>query len=210
MKPYFQDGGVTIYCGDCAEILPSLSSIDLVMTDPPYGMSFRSNHRMAKHDAIVGDDVLPLDLINIAIAKPTRAAYICCRWDNLAAMQKPRSVIAWVKNNWSMGDLEHEHGRQWEAVCFYPRLGHEFVKRIPDVIFADRTGNELHPTQKPERLWGGLIKANVGDVICDPFMGSGSTLLAARALGRIGIGIEIEEKHCEIAAKRFAQSVLAF
>jgi site-specific DNA-methyltransferase (adenine-specific) len=126
----------------------------------------------------------------------------------LAQMPAPRSVLAWVKNNWSRGDLEHEHGRQWEAICFYPQAGHEFIKRIPDVLRADRTGNELHPTQKPVPLVKKLIEANVGDLILDPFMGSGTTLRAAKDLGRRAIGIEIEEKYCEIAVKRLAQEVL--
>jgi len=208
MKPYYQDSAVTIYHGDCREILPSLPKVDLVLTDPPYGMNFVSNYRVVKHMAIANDDSLPLELIELAIEKAERAAYIFCRWDNLAQMPKPKSVLAWVKNNWSMGDLQHEHGRQWEACCFYARGGHEFIKRIPDVITADRTGNELHPTEKPLALMGRLIQCNVGELILDPFMGSGTTLRAAKDLGRKAIGIELEEKYCEIAAKRMAQEVL--
>ena len=101
-----------------------------------------------------------------------------------------------------MGDLKHEHGRQWEAVCFYPRDMHGFITRIPDVIISDRTGNELHPTQKPVRLAHVILAANIGDVVLDPFMGSGTTLVAAKRLGRKAIGIEIEEKYCEVAARR--------
>ncbi len=209
MKPYYEHAGITIFHGDCREILPRLRA-DLVITDPPYGMAFRSNYRIERHDTIVGDDALPLDAINAAIAAASGAAYIFCRWDNIVEMPKPRSVIAWIKNNWSMGDLKHEHGRQWEACCFYPRHAHKFVKRIPDVIFEDRTGNELHPTQKPENLIRVLIQANVGELILDPFMGSGTTLVAAKNLGRKAIGIEIEEKYCEIAAKRLSQEVFDF
>jgi site-specific DNA-methyltransferase (adenine-specific) len=209
MKPYYDYAGITIYHGDCREILPGLKA-DLVITDPPYGMNFRSCYRIVKHDAIAGDDTLPIDAINEAIAAADGAAYIFCRWDNLTDMPKPRSVIAWVKNNWSMGDLKHEHGRQWEACCFYPRATHEFIKRIPDVIFEERTGNDLHPTQKPENLIRVLIQANVGNTILDPFMGSGTTLVAAKNLGRKAIGIEIEEKYCEIAAKRLSQEVFDF
>ena len=109
-----------------------------------------------------------------------------------------------------MGDLKHEHGRQWEALCFYPKELHEFKKRIPDVIFADKTGNFLHPTEKPVSLISQIIQANVGDTILDPFLGSGSTLRAAKDLLRKGIGIEIEEKYAEIAAKRMEQEVFDF
>ena len=210
LKPYYDDGnGIVIYHGDCREILPHLEPVDLVLTDPPYGMNFVSNHRAVKHAAIANDDALPIDLIWLAMSKAKNAAYFFCRWDNISQMPKPKSVLAWVKNNWSMGDLEHEHGRQWEACCFYPKSGHAFIKRIPDVIMADRTGNGLHPTEKPQELLEHIILANVCDTILDPFMGSGTTLRAAKDLGRKAIGIEIEEKYCEIAVKRLAQEVLA-
>ena len=210
MKPYYQEAGITIWHGDCREILPALEPVDLVLTDPPYGMNFQSNHRAIKHDRIAGDSTLPLELILDAINHAIRAAYVFCRWDNLSQLPPPSSVIAWVKNNWSMGDLKHEHGRQWEACCFYPKTEHEFIKRIPDVIHANRTGNALHPTEKPWKALATIIAANVGNTVLDPFMGSGTTLRAAKDLGRKAIGIEIEEKYCEIAAKRMSQSVLDF
>lgn len=210
MEPYYQDEVVTIYHGDCREILPTLGKVDLLLTDPPYGMSFQSNHRAVKHKRIANDNALPIDLIQEAIEKASRAAYVFCRWDNIKDMPPPRSVVAWVKNNWSMGDLQHEHGRQWEACCFYPQGGHEFIKRIPDVIFADRTGNTLHPTEKPVALIAQIIAANIGETILDPFMGSGTTLVAAKLEGRKAIGIELEERYCEIAAKRLSQKVFAF
>ena len=209
-KPFYKDtrAGITIYCGDCRDILPHLEPVDLVLTDPPYGMEFQSNYRILKHSKIVGDTCIPLDVIDVAIEKALRAAYIFCRWDNLKVMPPPKSVLAWVKNNWSMGDLKHEHGRQWEACCFYPKEGHEFIKRIPDVIHADRTGNDLHPTEKPVGLIRVILEANIADSVLDPFMGSGTTLRAAKDLGRKAIGIEIEEKYCEAAVKRLAQEVL--
>ena len=207
LKPYYQDEFTTLYLGDCREVLPEIPLADLVIMDPPYGMEFRSNYRTVKYDAIRGDDALPLDLILMAIAHATRAAYVFCRWDNLISMPKPKSVIAWVKNNWSMGDLKHEHGRQWEACCFYPRAAHEFIERIPDVIHADRTGNELHPAQKPVPLMARIIAANVGELVLDPFAGSGTTLWAAKALRRRSVGVEIEEKWAEVAARRLALPV---
>lgn len=210
LKPYYEEPGITIYHGDCRDILPSLPKVDLVLTDPPYGMNFQSNYRAIKHLKIVGDDQLDTALISLIINHAERASYVFCRWDNLKDMPPPKSVMAWIKNNWSMGDLIHEHGRQWEAICFYPGLTHEFIKRIPDVINADRTGNFDHPTEKPSGLLRVILEANVGDIVLDPFMGSGTTLRAAKDLGRKAIGIEIEEKYCEIAVRRLRQEVLPF
>ena len=210
-KPYYSAGGITLYLGDCLEIMPELGQVELVITDPPYGMEFRSNYRRERYSQIHGDGCLDVATIREAIGLARRAAYVFCRWDNLKDMPPPRSVLVWVKNNWSMGDLEHEHGRQWEAICFYPGPDHEFICRIPDVIRADRTGNELHPTQKPVPLIRHLIVANVGELILDPFAGSGTTLVAAKQLGRRAIGIELEEKWCAVAAKRLeAQTVPLF
>ena len=211
MKPYYQHAGVTIYHGAWQEV-PNVDFLgfDLLVTDPPYGMKFKSNYRVIKHESIVGDTLFPDVQLLIEWAK--RASYVFCRWDNISRhdIPIPRSLIAWVKNNWSMGDLQHEHGRQWEAIGFFPASMHKFITRIPDVIYADRTGNEMHPTEKPVALLKTLIAANVGDIIFDPFMGSGTTLIAAKDLGRQAIGIEIEEKYCEIAAKRLSQEVFAW
>ena len=208
IKPYYDDGKITLYHGDSSELLPMMPKVDLVITDPPYGMNYQSRQRAKKHKKIANDDQLPLDLIWLAIAKAKAAAYVFCRWNNLAAMPQPKSVVAWVKNHWSIGDLEHEHGRQWEACCFYAKASHEFVKRIGDVIYADKTGNALHPTEKPVSLIEQLIVANVGETILDPFAGSGTTLAAAKLCGKRAIGIELEEMYCETAAKRLSQGVL--
>ena len=208
IKPYYQDSAVTLYHGDCKEIVPQLGKFDLLLTDPPYGMEFVSNHRTIKHGKIYGDESLPIGTISMCMEKVNNASYIFCRWDNIYSMPKPKSVIAWVKNNWSMGDLKHEHGRQWEACLFYPEGGHEFVKRIPDVIVCARTGNNLHPTQKPVELLATIIQANVCETILDPFAGSGTTGRAAKDLGRKCTLIEREEKYCEIIVKRMQQEVL--
>lgn len=200
---YHEDNpSLDIYCGDCSEIMMLIDGVDLVVTDPPYGMNFQSNYRTEKHDRIHGDNELPLKIINQARNLASRASYFFCRWDNLYQMEKPKSVLVWVKNNWSMGDLKHEHGRQWEAVCFYPSDDHSFLERIPDVIKADRTGNDMHPTEKPVNLIRRIIECNVGEPILDPFLGSGTTLLACKEIGRKGIGIEISEKYCAIAKQR--------
>ncbi len=214
MKSYYEEDGIAIYNCDCREMLAILGRPeempDLMITDPPYGMGFVSNYRIVKHNPVAEDLSAPVVTVRKFIALAKAASYVFCRWDNLNELPVPNSLIVWVKNNWSMGDLQHEHGRQWEACAFYPAAKHEFIKRIPDVVFADRTGNELHPTQKPVSLIKTLIACNVGNTILDPFMGSGTTLRAAKDLGRRAIGIEVEERYCEIAAKRLSQEVLKF
>lgn len=211
-KPYYEQDGITIYHGDCREILPELPKVDLVLTDPPYGMEYHSNYYRFKnpHTPIVGDDAYPIDVINICQAKANMALFTFTRWDKLHLLPLPKSFIVWIKNNWSAGDLSHEYGRMWEGIAFYPKEGHKFKCRPPDVIHANRLPHEqlTHPTQKPIRLITTILEQNYGDTILDPFMGSGTTLVAALQLGRKAIGIEIEEKYCEIAVKRLGQGVL--
>ena len=199
-----------VICGDCLEgmkLMPD-NSVDIVIADPPYGMSFQSNYRHEKHEKIVGDDRFPIEVLEELFRVARKAVYVFCRWDNLNELPKPKSVLAWVKNNWSMGDLKHEHGRQWEAICFYPQEEHEFIKRIPDVVRNKRTGNNLHPTEKPVDLIQILLEANKGQLVLDPFMGSWTTARACKDLGRDFIGFEISEKYCKIGEKRLEQEIL--
>lgn len=124
----------------------------------------------------------------------------------------PKSFIAWDKGNHSMGDLEHEFGRRWEGCAFYPGPYHKFKKRPADLIIANRVNpiSLKHPNEKPIHALTPLIDCHVGETVLDPFMGSGTTLRAAKDLGRKAIGIEIEEKYCEIASKRLSQEVFDF
>lgn len=211
MKPYYQDKYCTIYHGDCREILPSLEPVDLVLTDPPYGMDYQSAWRIVRerHDKIHGDGEFPLWIFDKL--KPLNAMFLFCRWDNLYELPKPRSFIVWDKGSHSMGDLQHEFGRQWEGCAFYPGPEHKFEFRPVDVIRAAKVPPTAlrHPTEKPVSVLTPLITSHLG-LILDPFMGSGTTLRAAKDLGRKAIGIEIEEKYCEIAAKRLAQEVFDF
>ncbi len=195
-------GDATLYLGDCREIVPTLGPLGSVISDPPYGMEFRSNYRKVKHNHIVADDTeWPLEF---AIGLPARySTYVFCRWDNVWQWPaKPRSLI-WVKNNWSMGDLEHEHGRQTEMVMFFAGPEHSFPKLRPtDFIEAPRTGNNHHPTEKPVQLMHAICGWAKGPIL-DPFMGSGSTGLGALRAGHKFVGIEVDEKHFDIACRRF-------
>ncbi len=211
MKPYYEREGIVIYHGDCREILPKLTEkVDLVLTDPPYGIDYQSARRTEwnRKAKIQGDDIFPLWMFDLL--KPERALFVWCRWDILHLLPIPKSLIVWDKGNHSMGDLQHEYGRQWEAVAFYPMAEHQFRYRPKDIINIMRVAPErlIHPNEKPVEVAKSLLDANVGDLILDPFMGSGSVLRAAKDLGRKAIGIEIEERYCEVAAKRLSQEVL--
>jgi site-specific DNA-methyltransferase (adenine-specific) len=199
-------GSCELYLGDCLEVLPLLGGgMDAVVSDPPYGMAFRSNYRAQKHAAIANDEVV--DCLQFACGlRPAHSSYIFCRWDNLVDIPKPRSLITWVKNNWSMGDLDHEHARQTEVAAFYPGPEHFFPRGRPqDVIRAPRTDNNFHPTEKPVQLMQAFVEWTSGTVL-DPFMGSGTTGVACVKLGRKFIGIEIDPNYFAVACKRIEQA----
>lgn len=198
-------GNATLYLGDCLEILPTLPKVDAVITDPPYGMAFQSNHRIVQHVRIANDDNDALFLWACKIPV-THSRYVFCRWDGIKVAPLPKSCVTWVKNNWSMGDLEHEHARQTEVALFWPGDAHRFPAGRPtDVVHAQRTGNEFHPTEKPVYLMEQFIRWTDG-VILDPFMGSGTTGVACMNLGRSFIGIEIEPKYFDIACERITNA----
>lgn len=193
-------GNATLYMADSREIAPTID-LQCLVTDPPFGMNFQSNHRSTQHKFIENDDTEDL-LLWACNLKPRHSSYIFCRWDNFASVPKPKSVIQWVKNNWSMGDLKHEHGRQTETILFYPGPEHDWPTGRPsDVVFANRTGNSHHPTEKSGGLFYQIIQWTRGTV-CDPFMGGGGSGVAAHMAGRDYIGIEYDQTHFDTACRR--------
>ncbi len=210
MIPDFEDKkyGIRLYRGDCRDIVPTLppGSIDAVITDPPYGMSFQSGSRIIKYDKILGDD--DETLMQYAFDLPfNHSKYVFCRWENIPKENKPKSVIYWIKNNHSMGDLLHEHSRKTECILFWNGKIHDFPDGRPsDVLYADRTGNIFHPTEKPVKLLESVISFTRGQIF-DPFMGSGTTGVAAVNLGRKFIGIEKDERYFKIAVKRIRDAI---
>lgn len=194
---------ITLYNADCRDVDATYSAI---ITDPPYGMAFRSNHRAIKHEAIANDGDVGMLQWACGLAA-THSKYIFCRWDNLPDVPKPKSLITWVKNNWSMGDLYHEHGRQTEVALFYPGPEHSFPNgRPPDIVRAPRTGNEEHPTQKPVELMEQVVLWTDGTVY-DPFMGSGSTGIACARLGRAFVGVELSAEYFDTACRAIERAI---
>lgn len=197
-------GNARLILGDARDVIPTLGAIGSYITDPPFGMAYKSNFRTIKYSEIANDDNDNL-LVWACNLIATHSTYVFGRWDNLLAIPRPKSKIAWVKNNWSMGDLQHEHARQTEEIFFYPGPDHDFPKYRPtDVIEAPRTGNDNHPTEKPVQLMMAIVEWTRG-LVCDPFMGSGSTGVACARLGRPFVGVELDPVHFETACRRIRE-----
>ncbi len=201
----------TVIHGDCEDYIGAFSAgcVDLVVTDPPYGMNYVSHRRAVLYDAITNDDRLPTETMQGLIALPRLASYFFCRWQNLwehAALPKPNSVITWVKNNHGSGDLFHAHAPQTEVALFYPGPAHRFKHRPSDVLDARKTGNAIHSTQKPVELIKQMLSWYDFDTVLDPYMGSGTTGRAAKELGKHFLGFEIDEKYWRDACTRIENS----
>ena len=205
--------------GDCLEVMKNIKdkSIDCIITDPPYLMDFQSNYRKKKYKKIANDiDSFKLirDYFNECerILKDNTAIYCFCSWHNIDFFKQEfekkftlKNIIVWNKNNTSMGDLKGSYAPKHEFILF----GHKGRRllngfRYPDVIEAKRTGNKLHPTQKPCELLDIFIlsSSNEKDIIFDGFMGSGSCGESAIKNNRNFIGIEIDEDYFDIAYNR--------
>ena len=210
--PYYDDGkGIVIYHGDCRDILPHLPKVDLVLTDPPYGINHASSHGASWENTTIAND------------HSTEARDWMMSWTGLRPMvifgtwkaprpHSVRQVLIFDKGPaFGMGDLSFPWKNSFEEIYI---LGDGFIGSRDEAVLRghvqvswESQGRE-HPNQKPLSLIAYLISKHPANIILDPFMGSGTTLRACKDLGRQCIGIEIEEKYCEIAARRLGQEVL--
>jgi site-specific DNA-methyltransferase (adenine-specific) len=205
MNPYYDRDGITIYHGDCREILPHVKA-DVVVTDPPFGMAYCSGWQERPiandHDTSARDAFLA--------AWSPRPAVVFGRWD-CPRPENVRARLIWDKGEWpGMGDLKFPWGPSDEEAYV---IGDGFSgRRMGTVLRVRRLPGAalIHPNEKPPELLQIILQRCPPGLILDPFMGSGTTLVAAKLEGRKAIGIEIEERYCEIAAKRLAQGVLSF
>jgi DNA modification methylase len=273
VKPYYEEDGITIYHGDCREVLPVLMHVDCVVTSPPY-----MDLRVYNGRSVVWPDI-PLALmqcrltekgqmlVNLGLVK--RDGEVVEYWSQLRGCMESAGLklagwYIWDKTYGAPGDWDgclapaHEfifHFRRASRPvnkidrCSYAGLTRRTTRtqrnqdgsfkaftgkgpvqeyKVPDSVLRvvpQRDGNApeaKHPAIFPPGLPAKLIGAFSDgarsedgillspDIVLDPFMGSGTTLRAAKDLGRRAIGIEIEEKYCEIAAKRLAQKVMDF
>lgn len=219
MKPYYADELVVLYHGDCREILPSLEPVDLVLTDVPYGVSYISNNNIGRGTRPITNDGARLSVaLTRQVVPLLRTNHILwfTRWDvwpdvwyELGAWYPLRGMLIWDKGDPGMGDLTH-WGPSYEMIAS-AGSGAIVGGRDQSVLRYNKppSADRFHPTEKPAALLRYLIGKLDAKTVLDPFAGSGSTLVAAKFLGRRSVGIEIEERYCEIAAKRLSQGVLA-
>lgn len=227
MTPYYDEDGITIYHGDCRDVLPSLVA-DVLITDPPFGVGLKA--RRARNKGAGSHEVAPASItysdqpdevrelirvaIPLALSVTSRGLVFCgtrMLWDYPPAV--------------AIGNVHLPAG------CGYTPWGFQTSQPIlyygADPWLADGKGNRPngfqpqrnaylaepidHPCPKPREWmsWAVVRSSRVDEIVLDPFMGSGTTLRAAKDLGRRAIGIEIEERYCEIAVQRLAQGVLA-
>ena len=214
LRPYYEDAFVTLYHGDCRDVLPRLEMCDLLLTDPPYGAAYASNMSMTQSAPITNDGTrVSLRLYRAVVP------LINCRhwlwftrwdawpdvWEILASRMPIRGLLVWEKNSIGMGDLKH-FGPSYELIAS-AGYGNTTGKREGSVLRFDGVppGRRVHPTEKPEAMMRYLIAKMGAETILDPFAGGGATLMAAKALGKRAIGIECEENYCRAIADRLAQ-----
>lgn len=211
MTPYYEDDLVQLWHGDCREVTAWLKA-DVLVTDPPYGMAYVSNRsKDGPSAAIVGDE--DRELRDWVLQEwGDRPALVFGTW-RLARPANTRHLVVWDKgDDPGTGDLSMPWGNSAEEVYV---IGKGWTgKRGANVIRVKGYANTSpdrpsHPTPKPVGLLERLIEKCPPEwVIAEPFSGSGATLLAAKNLGRRAVGIELEERYCEMAAKRLAQDTL--
>jgi len=218
VTPYYSKDGIEIFCGDCREILPSLSGIDVVITDPPYEITATGGGigatRKYLHDTTGFTDCgFDYSLLG--------------SFDNWACFGTLRQVPKLI---------EVASDRRWMLVTWNkpnpcPLVNGNYLPDTEYIVHAWRKGNLFgqmkdrsryivhplgdkehgrHPNEKPVRVMCKIASLASDDrwLICDPFMGSGTTLVAAKRLGRRAIGIDISEEWCEVAVNRLRQGVL--
>lgn len=233
--PYYDDGTVMLYCGDCLEILPALTSgrmvADHAITDPPYEKEAHTKQlrQVASTERKIDHAPLPFAPIGNAARR-----YVA---DHLAAAVRRWTLVFCqieASQRWAL-DLTAAGSRYIRTAIWRkpngcpqftgdrPGMGYEtFVACHSDGacrwngggrhgVFTHNIIQGQHPTEKPIALMRELVElfTDPGELILDPFAGSGTTLRAAKDCGRRAIGIEINERYCEIAAERLSQEVLA-
>lgn len=256
MKPYYDEAGITIYHGDCEEVLPSLGPVDLVITSPPYNLGVSTggsfghpdwNARMKErggggkwHGGALADgyesfdDALPpeeylmwqrrcvrlmWDVLSPAGAifynhKPrVQAGMLMMPTQYIPPGLPIRQVVIWARaGGVNFAPTHYCPTHEWIVIVAPDafRLKSKGASGVGDVWTIPQESNTLHPAPFPLALPARAIETTAPASVLDPFMGSGTTLVAAKAAGVKAIGIDVSERYCDLAASRCAQEVLDF
>jgi site-specific DNA-methyltransferase (adenine-specific) len=208
LDPYYDEGGITIYNDLCENVLPHVDREDvgLVLTDPPYGIDYKGSHSKWSGRRVHGDDVRfdPEHLLLFGR---------CVIWGaNYFAHDLPETAgwLIWDKRLEDSTDsgLKVPDGEMaWTNVSKRTRIYRELWA-------GPLRGTEgfVHPTQKPVNMMKWILRqwTEKGDLVLDPYMGSGPVAEACRDLGRRYIGVEVEERYCEVAVSRLSVQAFPF
>jgi len=214
ITPYYAEPGITIYNADCREVLASLPKVDLILTDPPYGVNFAG--KATKHTSSNGklggylgvdDGELGPSVIRSLLASGGQRAAVFPGIRKMFRYPEPDDVgCVFCPSGAGIG--------KWGFVCYHPILF--YGERAQNALYPTSMSSfhtakvDGHPCPKPIEwmIWLLRLSSVESETVLDPFMGSGTTLVAAKQLGRSAIGIEIEERYCRIAVDRLRQEVL--
>lgn len=235
MTPYYEHAGIAIYHGDCLDVLSDLSEpVAAVVMDPPYASGARTeaekrssgsmlrgqrwNSKPIENDQMTTAGFVwlirhVLQRVNLIQGGSVLSFIDWRQWPNLlgaveSVNLRVQTMIVWDKESFGLGNgFRVQHELIMHACNGTPRIED---KGTPNVIRCPRENNSEHPSPKPRDLMQRLMRvvSAPGDLVIDPFMGCGPTLEAASYLERRAIGIEVNERYCEIAAKRLSQEVL--
>ena len=216
MTPYYQENGITIYHGDCREVLPSLSVASAIVTDPPYNAGkIYGDHNDSMTD--VEYEQWSLEVTRVCLLKASRQFWVAPRYklelwlrclpgSHLIVI--PRGASGPYRGGWSdQFEIALAIGKPTECA---PDLWRGIRLKGEGYFFREETYG--HPGYTPYPIMRRAVEllTNIGDVVIEPFCGTGTTLRAAKDTNRKAIGIELNERYCEIAAKRLSQNVLNF
>lgn len=211
VSPYYEDESVVIYNADCRDVLPTLDKVDLVLTDPPYGIGEAAGKNKSRNQLAAATDYgndawdnQPIDAALLALVRGAGSTQIIFG-GNYYDLPPTSCWLIWDKvNSGDFADAEMAWTNMKSAVRLFRWMWNGMLQ-------GDMKNKEKrqHPTQKPIPVMRWCIEqSRTTGTILDPFMGSGTTLRAAKDLNRKAIGIEVEERYCEIAAKRMSQMVM--
>lgn len=211
MKPYYQDDYATLYCADCREILPTFTEkqFDLCLTDFPYanGTEYGAYEDTLENLLVLIRDVVP------EMRRVSKRVLIATGTRFMHKYPEPEWTLCVTSHGGGIGVCQWGF-TEWQPILAYgkdPYYENSMGSRSDTIRENHISITNGHPCPKPLNIWQRvLVRGSISGDILDPFAGSGTTLVAAKQLGRKSIGIELEEKYCEIAAKRLSQDILPF